>query len=65
MKAFFALLILVGASLNSESAAARKSSILRADRIQISYVPPKNSAHDALFQLLKKSGGFSKKSKVF
>jgi len=53
MKAFFALLILVGASLNSESAAARKSSILRADRIQISYVPPKNSAHDALFQLLK------------
>jgi len=53
MKAFFALLILVGASLNSESAAARKSSILRADRIQISYVPPKNSAHEALFQLLK------------
>jgi hypothetical protein len=53
MKAFFALLILVGASLNSECAAARKSSILRADRIQISYVPPKNSAHEALFQLLK------------
>ncbi len=53
MKAFFALLILVGASLNSECAAARKSSVLRADRIQISYVPPKNSAHEALFQLLK------------
>jgi hypothetical protein len=53
MKVFVALLILIGASLNSECAAARKSSVLRADRIQISYVPPKNSAHEALFQLLK------------
>ena len=52
MKAFVALLILIGASLNLECAAAGKT-ILRADRIQISYVPPKNSAHDALFQLLK------------
>jgi hypothetical protein len=53
MKAFVALLILIGASLNWECAAAEKSSILRADRIQISYVPPKNSAHETLFQRLK------------
>ena len=53
MKVFVALLILIGAGLNSESAAAGKSLILRADRIQISYVPPKNSAHEAIFQLLK------------
>jgi Putative metallopeptidase len=53
MKVFVALLILIGAGLNSESAVAKKSSILRADRIQISYVPPKNSAHEAIFQLLK------------
>ena len=31
----------------------QKSSNLRADRIQISYVPPKNSAHETVFQLLK------------
>ena len=42
MKAFVALLILIGASLNSECAVAEKSSALRADRIQISYVPPEN-----------------------
>ena len=53
MKVFVAFLILIGASLNSEFAAARKSSVLRADRVQISYVPPKNSAHEAIFQLLK------------
>ena len=53
MKVFVALLILIGASLNSEPAAAKKSSSLRADRIQISYVPPKNSAHETIFQLLK------------
>ncbi len=53
MKAFVALLILIGASLNSECAVAEKSSALRADRIQISYVPPKNSVHEALFQLLR------------
>src|SRR5712672_3395837 len=53
MKAFVALLILIGAILNSECAAAEKSPVLRADRIQISYVPPKNSAHEALFRLLK------------
>ena len=53
MKVFFALLILIGASLNSEPAAAKKSSGLRSDRIEISYVPPKNSAHEPVFQLLK------------
>jgi hypothetical protein len=53
MKVFVALLILIGASLNSGSAAARNSYVLRADRIQISYLPPKNSAHEAIFKLLK------------
>ena len=53
MKVFVAFLILIGASLNSESAVARKSSVLRADRIQISYVSPKNPDHEAIFQLLK------------
>ena len=53
MKVFVALLILIGTSLNSEPVAAKQSFILRADRIQISYVPPKNSAHETIFQLLK------------
>ena len=53
MQLLVALLTLIGVSLNSGSAAAGKSSVLRADRIQISYVPPKNSAHEAIFQLLK------------
>ena len=53
MKVFVALLILIGASLSSESAAAKKSSILRADQIQISYMPPKNPANEAIFKLLK------------
>ena len=53
MKVFVVLLVLIGASLNSESAFARKSSVLRADRIGISYIPPKNPAHEAIFQLLK------------
>jgi len=53
MKVLVALLILIGAGLTSQSAAAEKSSTLRADRIQISYAPPKNSAHEAIFQLLK------------
>ena len=52
-KEFFAILIFIGASLNSELAVAQKSSNLRSDRIQISYVPPKNSAHENLFRLLK------------
>lgn len=46
MKVFVALLIIIGASLNSDLAMAQKSPKLRADQIQISYVPPKNSAHE-------------------
>src|SRR3954451_25356137 len=53
MKAFVAFLILIGANLNPECAAAEKPFVLRTDRIKISYVPPKNSAHEAVFQLLK------------
>ena len=53
MNVLVALVILIGAGLTSQSAAAEKSSPLRADRIQISYVPPKNSAHEAIFRLLK------------
>lgn len=53
MKAFFAILIVIGASVNSENAIAQKSSNLQADRIQISYVPPKNPDHEAIFQQLK------------
>ncbi len=60
MKVFVALWILIGASLDSEPAAARKSSNLRADRIQISYVPPKNSAHETIFQLLKERRALEK-----
>jgi hypothetical protein len=53
MKVFVAFLIVIGAGLNSEPAAAEKSPVLRADRFQISYVPPKNSAHEPVFKLLK------------
>jgi hypothetical protein len=53
MKVLVALLILIGASPNWECTAAGKAPVLRADRIQISYVPPKNPAHEAVFQLLK------------
>ena len=53
MKPFFILLIVIGASLHSNAIAARNSSKLRADRIQISYVPPKNAAHEPVFRLLK------------
>jgi hypothetical protein len=53
MKAFVALLILIGANFNPECAAAAKPLVLRADRIKFSCVPPKNSAHEPLFQLLK------------
>jgi Putative metallopeptidase len=60
MKLFVALLILIGASLNSEAAAAGKSAALRADRIQISYVPPKNSAHEPILQLLKERQALEK-----
>jgi len=53
MKVFVALLIVIGASLNSDPAAAGKSPVLQADRIQISYVAPRNPAHETIFQLLK------------
>jgi len=53
MKPFFILLIVIGASLHSNAIAAQNSSKLRADRIQISYVPPKDAAHEPVFRLLK------------
>jgi len=53
MKPFFILLIVFGASLHSNAIAAQNSSKLRADRIQISYVPPKDAAHEPVFRLLK------------
>ncbi|HYJ44806.1 MAG TPA: DUF4344 domain-containing metallopeptidase [Xanthobacteraceae bacterium] len=53
MKSLFMLLIVIGASLDSTPATAQKSSNLRSDRIQISYVPPKNPAHESLLRLLK------------
>ena len=53
MKVVFVFLVLIGASLISEHAIAQKSSNLRADRIRISYVPPKNPAHEPIMRLLK------------
>ncbi len=54
MKVLAALLIAVGAGLNSDTAAAAgKSAGLQADRIQISYVPPKNPAHEPILKLLR------------
>lgn len=53
MKILFVALVLIGASLNPQHATAQKSSNLRSDRIRISYIPPKNSAHEAVFRLLK------------
>jgi hypothetical protein len=53
MKAFFVLLMVLGAFLHAAHATTRKSSNLRADRIQFSYVPPKNAAHATVFRLLK------------
>ena len=53
MKQLLVLLAVIVASLHSQSAAAQKSSKLRPDRIQISYVAPKNPAHEAVFQRLK------------
>ena len=51
---FFAILIFIGAGLTSELAVAQKNiPTLRSDRIKISYVPPKNSAHENLLRLLK------------
>jgi hypothetical protein len=53
MKQLFVFLIVIAASLHSQSAVAKKSSKLRPDRIQITYVAPKNPAHEAVFQQLK------------
>jgi hypothetical protein len=53
MKSCFVALIVIGVSLHSNAAAARKSSNLRSDRIQISYVSPKNPDHETVFRLLK------------
>jgi hypothetical protein len=53
MKSFFMLLIVIAASLHSTLATAQKSPKLRSDRIQISYIPPKNPAHEPVSRLLK------------
>jgi hypothetical protein len=53
MKAFFVLSLVIGVLLHAEHATAQKSSTLRANRIHIAYVPPKNAAHASLFRLLK------------
>jgi hypothetical protein len=53
MKAFFILLMVIGALLHAQHATAQKSSNLRSNRIQIAYVPPKNTAHATVFRLLK------------
>ena len=52
MKSLFAVLILAAMGLHSDPAFAQKSK-LRADRIQIEYVPPKNPDHEPLFRLMK------------
>jgi hypothetical protein len=53
MKQLFVLLAVIVASLHAQPADARKSSPLRPDQIQISYVAPKNPEHQAVFELLK------------
>ena len=53
MKSFFVVLLVLGAGLHSNLAAARNLSRLRADRIEIAYVPPKNPAHEEVLRLLK------------
>jgi hypothetical protein len=54
MKSFFLVLIVIGASLHPNFAIAdQKSPRLRSDRIQISYVQPKNPAHESVSRLLK------------
>lgn len=52
MKLPLILSIAIGATLYSDLAVARKST-LRSDRIQISYVTPKDPAHESVFRLLK------------
>ena len=54
MKALFVILIAMGVIYQSgDATAAKKSSKLQSDRIQISYVPPKNPDHESVFRLLK------------
>jgi hypothetical protein len=53
MHAILTLLLVIGASVCSTSAEAQKSDGLRPDRIQISYIPPKNPAHQPIYELLK------------
>ena len=52
MKSLFAVMILAAMGLHSDPAFAQKSK-LRADRIQIEYVPPKNPDHEPIFRLMK------------
>jgi Putative metallopeptidase len=52
MKIFSVLLIAAGV-IASAPAFAKQSSVSRGDRIKISYVPPKNPDHQAIFELLK------------
>src|SRR4051795_4448810 len=52
MKIFSVLLIAAGV-IASTPAFAKESSVSRGDRIKISYVPPKNPDHQAIFGLLK------------
>jgi putative metallopeptidase DUF4344 len=53
MKTFCGLLLVLSALLYAEQATALQSSTLRANRMHIAYVPPKNAAHAPLFRLLK------------
>jgi hypothetical protein len=53
MRLFLAVLIMVSASLHTDFASAAKTPKLKADRIQISYVAPKNPAHEPVYRLLK------------
>jgi len=52
MKIFSVFLIAAGV-IASAPAFAKQSSVSRGDRIKISYVPPKNPDHQAIFELLK------------
>src|SRR5262245_9326903 len=53
MKAFVILLMVLGAFLHAQHVTAQQSANLRSNRIQISYVSPKNAAHETVFRLLK------------
>src|SRR5947199_2130758 len=46
------IFLMIGASLYAAPATAQKSR-MQADRIQISYQPPTNPAHEAVLKLLK------------